>query len=317
MQQQQPPLYGAAPQFSAPPGGYYDAAAAMPPQLPPQHQQPPPQHNPAAALPPNMFAVADARMEKLKRLAAQFEINPEWVKRLRALENFGIVMICDDSGSMNTAVDTPARTAAGGAPADPYGRVRTRWIEMCETASVVCELGTALNDGGVDVYFLNRPPALGVTSASQLQQHFTYAPPQGYTPLTSRFQYVLQQKREVLRERNLLVLIATDGEPTDEAGTKDIPAFLQAIKARPNTCFVQIMACTDVAADIAWLTKLDEETKGLDVIDDFLSERASILKAQGPNFKFTYGDYIVKAWVARARVRRGGGGGRQSAPAAR
>jgi hypothetical protein len=294
MQQQQSPLFlPAAPQFAQPPAGYYDASA--PPQHPPPQHLPPPPH----LQPPNMFEVADARMEKLRLLAARFEINPEWVKRLRSLESFGIVMICDDSGSMNTAVDTPARSsnaaAGGGAAADPFGRVRTRWVEMCETASVVCELGTALNDGGVDVFFLNRPPALGVTSALQLQHAFAQQPPQGYTPLTSRFKYVLEQKREVLRERNLLVLIATDGEPTDEAGTKDVQAFLQALKARPSTCFVQIMACTDVEADIAWLTKLDEESKGLDVIDDFLSERASILKAQGPNFKFSYGDYIVKA----------------------
>ena len=282
LQQQQQQQFGAPLQmpFGAPVPGY----APQPAQMMPQQAAPPPVPAPA------LFAGADARMEKLKRLAAQFEIRPDFVPRLRKLENFGIVMLCDDSGSMNTAVDAPAHSAA-----DPYGRVRTRWIEMCETASVVCELGTALNDGGVDVYFLNRPPALGVTSAAQLQQVFGYAPPQGYTPLTSRFNFVLQQKREVLRERNLLVLIATDGEPTDDAGGKDIASFLRAIKARPNTCFVQIMACTDVEADIAWMKRLDEETKGIDLIDDFRSEREAVLRAQGKDFSFTYGDYVVKA----------------------
>ena len=288
-----PPGYGAPP-----PPGFAPQPPGFAPQPPLEQQQQQQQQFGAAggagAAPqaPALFAGQDGRMQKLQALARQFEIRPEWIPRLRKLENFGIVMICDDSGSMNTAVDTPARGAA-----DPYGRVRTRWIELCETASVVCEVGTALNDGGVDVFFLNRPPALGVTSASQLQQHFTYAPPQGYTPLTSRLQYVLQQKRDVLRERNLLVLIATDGEPTDEAGTKDIASFVRAVKARPSTCFVQIMACTDVEADIAWITKLDEETKGIDMIDDYKSEREAVQKAKGVDFSFSYGDYIVKAML--------------------
>ncbi len=236
------------------------------------------------------FSIADARMAKLAVLARQFEIRRDFISRLRALENFGIVMLLDDSGSMNTAVDAPARSGS-----DPFGRVRTRWIELCETASVVCEIGTALNDAGVDVYFLNRPPALGVTSAAQLQPYFMASPPQGYTPLTSRFNYVLQQKREVLHERNLLVLVATDGEPTDEAGARDIAGFVAAVKARPGTCFVQLMACTDVEADLKWMEKLDDESRGLDLIDDYKSERAKVLKAQGAGFTFTYGDYIVKA----------------------
>lgn len=31
------------------------------------------------------------------------------------------------------------------------------------------------------------------------------------------------------------------------------------------------------------------------VVDDYQSERAQILKAQGSNFRFTYGDYLCKA----------------------
>jgi len=32
----------------------------------------------------------------------------------------------------------------------------------------------------------------------------------------------------------------------------------------------------------------------LDVVDDYRSEKSQILACQGPNFPFSYGDYIVK-----------------------
>ena len=228
------------------------------------------------------------RLQKLRAVAQRLEIRPDFVSRLRALEGFSIAVICDDSGSMNT----PVAAAPG---ASPFAQRATRWTELMETVSTVVELATCLADRGCDVWFLNRPPMMGVVQAQQVQAAFQHAPPQGFTPLTRTLQHVLAANREALRERKLLLLIATDGQPTDDAGNVNIPGFLQALQAKPATCFVQIMACTDVEADIAWLTKLDEESKGLDVIDDFLSERASILKAQGPNFKFSYGDYIVKA----------------------
>ena len=244
----------------------------------------------AGAAPPMTFT--EARLQKLRVLAQRFEIRPDFVARLRALEGFTIVMICDDSGSMNTPVD-----AAPGA--SPFAARATRWSELCETVGVVCELATALSDRGVDVHFLNRPPMLGVTQAQQLQVAFTHAPPQGFTPLTRALRHVLELSREALRERKLLVMIATDGQPTDDGGNVDIPSFLSLLLSKPARCYVQIMACTDDAESVAYLNEADRDIERLDVSDDFRSERKEVQRAQA-----SYCGRLARAHArARARAR--------------
>jgi hypothetical protein len=249
------------------------------------------QQQPAFAAPIQLVpapppSVTEARLAKLRTLAAQYEIRPDSVSRLRQLEGFAIVMICDDSGSMATPV------SEGG---DPYAKRRSRWDELCSTASIVCELGTALTERGVDVHFLNRPPLLNVTSASQMNAAFSFAPPAGFTPLTRALQHVLSSYREALRERKLLIVIATDGQPTDDAGRTDIPSFLNTLRSTPATCFVQIMACTDDEESVAYLNEADRDIPRLDVTDDYRSERDEVRKHHGSKYAFSYGDYVVKA----------------------
>lgn len=235
----------------------------------------------------------DSRMAKLSSLARQYEIRPDFIPRLRALEGYKIVFLCDDSGSMSTPVDV----APG---ADAFAPRETRWSELQKTVGVVVELATCLTDSGVDVYFLNRPHMLGVTSAAQVRVAFDAAPPGGFTPLARAVTVtrVLQDNAESLRERRMQLLVATDGEPTDDQGNVNIPGLLAVLKNRPAKCFVQILACTDDAAAVAWLDEADKNIKNLDVTDDFRSERKEILRAQGAGFAFSFGDYVVKALLA-------------------
>jgi hypothetical protein len=232
---------------------------------------------------------ADARMEKLRAVAGQHEIKPEWVAKLRQLEGMGLALICDDSGSMNTPVH------GGGSTRNAYSKQHTRWDELCGTVCVIVELMTALNAEGVDVFFLNRPPMLGVKSAAQVVEAFRFAPPSGYTPLTRVVQQVLSVKQPVIRERKLLLLIATDGQPTDDNGNVNIPAFLQTLRSMPPSVFVQIMACTDDDASVSYLNEADRDIPRVDVTDDYDSERKEILRAQGEEFAFSFGDYVVKS----------------------
>ena len=257
--QLQPPSYG---------GGGVPPSPSQPPTLPQQSQ----------------------RMLKLQALQGQHEIRPDWIPRLRQLEGFSIVFIADDSGSMNTDVTVPGRVV------NPYGPRCTRWTELCQTVSTVVELATALNDAGVDIVYLNRPPMRGVTSAAQVQAAFAHAPPSGYTPLARVVREVIALKTaEHSSERKLLIMIATDGEPTTDGGVPDVPGFLRLLKTKPANVHVQIMACTDDDSVVGYLNDLDDTTANLDVCDDYASEKAEILAAQGRGFDFSTGDYIVKA----------------------
>ena len=52
----------------------------------------------------NTMTTPEERMQKFAQIAAQHEISHEFASRLRQLEGYEIVFICDDSGSMATAV---------------------------------------------------------------------------------------------------------------------------------------------------------------------------------------------------------------------
>ena len=41
-----------------------------------------------------------------------------------------------------------------------------------------------------------------------------------------------------------------------------------------------------------YLNNWDKQIPRLDVVDDFRNERAQIVRAQGTQFRFSYGDYI-------------------------
>ena len=189
-----------------------------------------------ASAPPAQAPVGtldDFRMAKLQQLAQQHEIRSDWIVRLRQLENFCITLLCDDSGSMATL------TSSGGSSAgNPYARQITRWDELRNTVSILVQLVTALDPSGCcDIYFLNRPPMLGVSDAAQVQVAFA-RPPQGFTPLTRALMQIVHDKAQALAERKLLLIIATDGQPTDDGGNARIPEFLQALMQKPPNMLV-------------------------------------------------------------------------------
>ena len=236
----------------------------------------------------------DQKLEKLRAIANQYEMNPDLIQKLRQLEDFDICLVLDDSGSMANVLKTNS--------ADPYAKTMTRWDEMKQAAVIITEVASCLDADGVDVFFLNRPPIRGVTSANQITVAFQY-PPQGFTPTTRTLQQVFQEKASVIKERKLLLMLITDGEPTDDVGNDGIREFLQLMRARSKNVHVSIVACTDDENSMKYLDKLDKKDKTLDVTDDYKSELAQIRKARGSNYKFTFGDYVAKMMLGAVDAR--------------
>lgn len=70
----------------------------------------------------------------------------------------------------------------------------------------------------------------------------------GPTPIVRILQHVLQEKRLEIQERKLLILIATDGVPTNDNGQQDIKSLERALRHERhpiNRIPVTIIACTD------------------------------------------------------------------------
>lgn len=230
--------------------------------------------------------------EKFRSIVQKYEISKMFVNKLQSLQTFKIVFIFDDSGSMNTALqDSPLNKTNNLIKA-------TRWDELLYFANISIEIASIFNTKGCDIYFLNRsPPVHNVKDTSELVNYFANTP-NGYTPLTEVLKQVLNDNPESsLAERKLLIIIVTDGEPTNHDGVKDVKGFKMCLKSRSNNVFTNIIACTDDEQSMAYLNNWDRKLKNLDVIDDFRSERTEVMKARGPNFQFSFGDYVVKSLV--------------------
>ena len=87
----------------------------------------------------------------------------------------------------------------------------------------------------------------------------------GPTPIVRVLRHVLQEKQLEIQERKLLLLIATDGVPTNDQGQQDIKSLEQTLRheRKPISRIpVTIIACTDDTASIGYVAGM---TQGLTV----------------------------------------------------
>ncbi|KAL0229654.1 hypothetical protein GEMRC1_013199 [Eukaryota sp. GEM-RC1] len=227
------------------------------------------------------------RLSRFASVVRDYEISEKMALYLRKLERFDIVVIADDSGSMLTPLTPISSTSPS----------QTRWDELKGQVQIITKIATCLDSDGIDLYFLNRSGLNNVTETSQIDQLFSN-PPRGYTPLTRVLRQAISDKHHVINDpelgKSLLVIIITDGQPTTDDGYSDIKTFLSELNKRPDNVHVSIVACTDDDRTLEYLNTLDDNSVHLDVVDDYVNERKEILEAQGSNFPFSYGDYVVK-----------------------
>mgnify|MGYP003452126154 CR=1 FL=1 len=232
------------------------------------------------------------RRERLQQICNRHEICGLFADKLKQLENFDIVIVADDSGSMND----PAGSVQINGVNNPYGGKATRWDELKRTSGVIIDIASTMATNGVDVYFLNRPPILGVITHEQLDNTFKIKPA-GATPIVPILKKIFSKPPKQGKKR--LVILMTDGRPTGPDGRgDDIAAFKACLMYdRREHDYVNIIACTDDDATMSYLNNWDVTIPRLDVIDDYGSEYQEIKKAQGKNFPFSYGDYVVKSML--------------------
>lgn len=149
---------------------------------------------------------------------------------------------------------------------------------MKQIVSITVDIGSVLDPDGLDIYFLNRPPLLRVRDSSQLLPAFAQ-PPNGLTPITRTLRQILQAKQNEIKERKLLIIIATDGQPTDDHGTTDVDTLERVLKYErkmPERTLVTFCACTDDEQAVGYLNKWDVKIPFVDVCDDYRSEREEV-----------------------------------------
>lgn len=238
---------------------------------------------PEASAPPPKYQIGggseQSKGEKVDKILNKYEINPYFSERLARLDDFDIVCILDDSGSMKN-------------PLNDHTGHATRWDELKDVINTVMDFALAFDDDGVDIFFLNRNPLFNVKDHETLNEVMK-VPPYGRTPLTKVTKDVF--RRYANNPKEVLVIIATDGVPTTDHGYTDLDAFEACITERNcNKFYVSFLACSDNDSEIGYLDRLDKIVPNVDTLDDYYSEKQQIQKVQGGDFHYNLQDHIVR-----------------------
>jgi hypothetical protein len=255
------------------------------PTAPPPYQPSVPTFIAPASAPPPIYQTVDSapanpledKQAKVRELCARYHINPLFESALWSLNEYHIIFLCDDSGSMNS----------------PAGAGKTRWQELKEVVGEVFDISLIFDPVGMDVYFLNRQSYLNVRNRDIIDGMFL-APPSGGTPLLTKLTEINQYYSSGNHPVRKLVIVATDGEPSDDrAPYNQFKSVLGAMVR--NNMRIGFLACTDQDDQVEYLNDIDRQYSEIDVNDDYYTEFRQIQRTQGTGFLFSYGDYVVKA----------------------
>ena len=86
--------------------------------------------------------------KSFNEIMQKHSISGFWSRKLKSLNNYKIVFILDDSGSMNKSLED--------SPLNKGSFKATRWDELQEFIKISIEIANTVNPEGCDVYFLNR-----------------------------------------------------------------------------------------------------------------------------------------------------------------
>ncbi|KAJ3122664.1 hypothetical protein HK100_011892 [Physocladia obscura] len=250
----------------------------------------------------NTFSVSATAADKrahntFAELVERHNISDFMAEKLHKLEAFDIVIVADDTVSM--------QSKCMGDPRSPFNASTTHWQELKETIATIAEIATVLNNSlGMDVYFLHRPPIRNLTGpGSGLNTAFTNQPSEHASPLTHTLRTILREKCVGEHPKKLLILIATASHPTTPAGHPDLESLKRVLShdrrrisisgekekySIPAVCF---LTCTNGdAPEIEYL----EDIRGVDVVNDYYTEKRQVRAVQGRKFAFSRGDWICR-----------------------
>jgi hypothetical protein len=225
----------------------------------------------------------DYRYAKLDMICTQLDLSEKSRTALRQLEGCDIVLVPDDSGSMQTPLGHQS----------VQGKSYTRWDEQSKIIRHVIDLGSCLCRDGISLYFLNKGVIRGVTDHSQVDMWLADGP-NGATPLCGTLRAIMSERKSQLEERKLLIITLSDGCPNGP-GDESVATLERILtKERHLNVYNGFVLMTDQRKDIEHIDEIGDTVKRFDVTDIYPIEMPEVKAARGKDYPFSYGDYIVK-----------------------
>lgn len=237
----------------------------------------------------------EVAMTMFKEFARKYNISNNFASKLRKLGNFKIVMLNDDSGSMNSDA------YSDGFLTDPYAPISSRFNELRGMVQIVMDGACILSKDLIDVYFLNRSGQRNVRSFQEIEQLFVKKPEKhDLTPIVKMLKEIIATEEQNMAEKKVLIFLAFDGQPTDSTGhvnISEMDAYLDEIMAMYSNLYITMMACVSDEALLKNMDRWGRKHVRIGVVDEyFVEKKEQEDKHDGDqNFEFTHGDYITKA----------------------
>lgn len=245
----------------------------------------------------------EVAMNNYRMLVEERTISRRYQEFMNRLGKYHVVIIADDSGSMNERPDLQSNS---------------RWEDLLQMIKLVVEGSAAFDPDGIDVYFLNRgyeerKPDSGLVERkldSRLEglkdprvlEDFKYPPTKSdLTPLVEVMDGVMKQ----VSDKPTLLVIATDGHPSDivvNGYPKDgQEAFKELMKERENNkvlrekCPLSFVMCTDEKEIVEFYDQMKEKDgyHHVEVTETYDKEKREIME-EFHKESFTKADHLIK-----------------------
>jgi hypothetical protein len=232
---------------------------------------------------------------------------------------FDVVFIVDDSPSTGAEFNKKLQRIMKKLGADKHLGHQRRRDFIADILEVLIDITKVLDDDGLDIVFLNAGIRNDVTSYEEVIGDIKRNILRGSTPLTKRFENVddVAKKTKKNKNKETVVIIATDGEPTKANRNKngkrkngkrksrksgktkksslvsDRKGFVKAIENRNDSTYVSIVVCTDEDDEVEYLKELDADDNKLNIMRLYHKEIERVDKTRGGEIELTVGLYVA------------------------
>ena len=237
---------------------------------------------------------------RVERMQNELDVPEQIVRDLLSVAGADIVVVADDSGSMGAVANYVTRS--------------TRWTELRDTLQKLAHMLLVVDHtDGFHIQFLNDPTWHEIRSGSQVETLFYGRQPKGRTPLATRLRPLLSgawHPKGHGAETDLILLIMTDGEPSDCSFSE----LRQLVGQKSPKVFCTFMMCSEEDDVVEQYNKSLDRLPGVDITDDYVSEKKEVEKLGN---KLGYYKWMAKAVLGGKmpkydhmdEKRAGGGGG--------
>mmetsp|Transcript_19282 Transcript_19282/g.57478 ORF Transcript_19282/g.57478 Transcript_19282/m.57478 type:complete len:276 (+) Transcript_19282:239-1066(+) len=215
---------------------------------------------------------------RVERMQNELDVPEQIVRDLLSVAGADIVVIADDSGSMGAVANYVTRS--------------TRWTELRDTLQKLAHMLLVVDHtDGFHIQFLNDPTWHEIRSGSQVETLFYGRQPKGRTPLATRLRPLLSGQWHPKghgAETDLILLIMTDGEPSDCSFSE----LRQLVGQKSPKVYCTFMMCTEEDDVVEQYNKSLDRLPGVDITDDYVSEKKEVEKLGN---KLSYYKWMAKA----------------------